>query len=120
MAAEAAEQLAASDGQGAAVGVIATLLANLSREPANGKFRRVPTTNARIAAALAHPGAEALLLAGGFERAVDALAVPAEMGELEAGALAAAALSDLDGAVVAAGAVVAEAGASSNSSKTPP
>ena len=36
--------------------------------PPAGKFRAVKTTNAKIAAVLAVPGAEQVLLAVGFER----------------------------------------------------
>ena len=100
--AEAAAQLIGSKavGVGSAAGVLATLLGNLAKEPANAKFRRVPTTNARIKAALALPGAEALLVSSGFERADEAMIVPAEMADIEAQALAASALSDLDEACV--------------------
>jgi hypothetical protein len=100
-----AAQLLSSNAEGvsAAVGVLTTLLVNLAKEPGNAKFRRIPTTNARIKAALAVPGAAAILTACGFEPADEAMAVPASTSDLEVGSLAAAALSDLDEASIAEG-----------------
>ena len=50
----------------AAVRLLARVLSNVQSAPAEAKFRRLRTTNAKIAAVLAVPGAKPLLMAAGF------------------------------------------------------
>ena len=78
--------------------VMCALLSNLRAKPDSDKFRRVNTSNAKVAAAVCDvAGAEAVLLACGFTRTGGGL----EMAHADAGARCAAALDALDAAAIA-------------------
>lgn len=78
-----------------AVEVIKKLLGNLSKAPADPKFRKIKVANARISKVLSCPGAEALLLAAGFQRAEEVLEIPDSRPEEEVGTAVSAALAAL-------------------------
>eukprot|EP00929_Paragymnodinium_shiwhaense_P048779 TRINITY_DN24621_c0_g1_i1.p2 TRINITY_DN24621_c0_g1~~TRINITY_DN24621_c0_g1_i1.p2 ORF type:complete len:679 (+),score=221.32 TRINITY_DN24621_c0_g1_i1:62-2098(+) len=80
---QAAEQLKAGSSAGeltaaGSVQVLSALLGNLVKSPAEEKFRKVKRGNAKIAKALSRPGAEALLLAAGFNKGEETFEIPAD------------------------------------------
>jgi len=77
------------------VEVLKRLLGNLLKSPGDARFRRVRLGNAKIGKALSCPGAEALLLAAGFERGDGVLEVPSGRPEGEVGPPVRAALDAL-------------------------
>merc|ERR1719331_89481 len=98
-AAVAQLQSASEESRSSALPVLRTLLGNVQKDASEGsKFRVVKTTNAKIAALIAVPGAEQLLLAVGFERREAEVVLPESVAPAAAVAAASAVLEKLNGA----------------------